>query len=172
MPLGCGPYYRPAAAADWRHLTAPFGTSAGPNTFIRIAATCGGSLNDIWMDNLRIGTPTNLHNPKMPAGLRIVPNPARESAMLQLTSGQGGRLQASIVDPSGHRVAWIEQGSYNAGAQQLPVSLAGLAPGIYYIIVQTESDCLRERLTVLKLASNSFDVLALAQARFVSHELQ
>jgi D-alanyl-D-alanine carboxypeptidase len=66
-----------------------------------------------------------------PEVLTIRPNPASGEAWISGNSVGGGKFQLDIVDASGRRVREATFENQAPGAFELPVSLAGLAPGWY-----------------------------------------
>lgn len=67
----------------------------------------------------------------------VFPNPVKDEAMILLSAANGGRVQVEVYSISGHNVkSWIAV--INEGSNNIPVYLAGLQAGVYYIMVSDQ----------------------------------
>ena len=67
------------------------------------------------------------------------PNPAGETTILSFTTTSTGNVTIELFDELGNKVAGGFSGMLVAGNHTQPISLAGLAAGIYYVHVATSS---------------------------------
>jgi len=72
---------------------------------------------------------------KEPAQFNVYPNPAIDQVTLDITNSYIGRLDVQVIDGSG---GVIRNYGLNKGlpVMQTPISLSGLAPGMYIVRVQ------------------------------------
>ena len=76
--------------------------------------------------------------PALPAAIELrrpVPNPFSESAVVGLTLPAPAALRAAVYDVLGREVAVLANGPHDAGANDLALAGAGLAPGVYVVRV-------------------------------------
>ncbi|NCA75094.1 MAG: M20/M25/M40 family metallo-hydrolase [Alphaproteobacteria bacterium] len=85
--------------------------------------------------------PTGIPNqePTVAGLLQIFPNPVNDICNLQFTLNQPGRARLTLVSTSGSIVKTIADGAFGKGIHRLSFPVNTLAPGIYYIRVQTEA---------------------------------
>lgn len=101
------------------------GTTTLTNLYLGNASSFVASLTDI--------VPLPTRSPVLEQGLALYPNPARATAIVQVTASPGDRPAAlSLFDATG-RV--VRTATAPAG-QPYPLSLAGLAPGLYLLKIQ------------------------------------
>lgn len=78
-----------------------------------------------------------------------VPNPARAGATLAVTLPAAGEVAVEVSDVLGRRVRVAHDGPLAAGRTGIPVDLAGLAPGVYTVVVRGAVRA-AHRLTVVR----------------------
>lgn len=80
----------------------------------------------------------------------VAPNPAREKAELQLVLSRRGQVDVVLYDVNGRAVSTIYSGDHAEGAFSLPVDLAGVASGTYYVAVSVPGAIVQRPLTVVR----------------------
>ncbi|HLA64530.1 MAG TPA: T9SS type A sorting domain-containing protein [Rhodothermales bacterium] len=86
--------------------------------------------------------------PEVGAVLRVWPNPVAGAATLDLTLDTAGEVHAALYDVMGRQVADLGRGVRPSGAARLALDLAGVAPGVYVVRVETPDGVQAQRLTV------------------------
>lgn len=82
--------------------------------------------------------------------LSINPNPATEgAAQLAFELKESGKTQIDITDVRGSLVRTIQNGTLNAGANYVPLNVAGLQNGVYFVRVQSGNLTGTKKLVVL-----------------------
>ncbi|HYM19768.1 MAG TPA: S8 family peptidase [Candidatus Kapabacteria bacterium] len=69
----------------------------------------------------------------------LAPNPARTEAVAYFNISHEGRITIAISDMLGRTVRSFDAGMFAEGANHFPISLDGLAPGVYFIRLEAES---------------------------------
>lgn len=78
----------------------------------------------------------------------FIPNPATALMRLNYQVPQPGRVRMTLHDTMGRELRTLLDQEQAAGTFELPVSLAGLPAGMYYVIFQTGDQRVTERLAV------------------------
>ena len=78
------------------------------------------------------------------------PNPSHRVARLTLTLARAADVEVGLYDLLGRRVARLADGPAAAGALDLVVPVAGLAPGLYVVRARTADGVATRRLTVVR----------------------
>jgi hypothetical protein len=97
-----------------------------------------------------LGTPPKAKNRTVTA-LSISPNPAATggTATLHFDLRQAGLVRVSVQDLAGaERAVVLQQTHLAAGAQQLPLPLQQLPPGLYLVLTQSRGEREHVRLEV------------------------
>ncbi len=71
--------------------------------------------------------------------MRVVQNPFTDRAEVSYQLGSSGRVQCSVYDACGKRVATLFDGVQASGSYTCVWSAAGVAPGMYFVELVTPS---------------------------------
>ena len=82
--------------------------------------------------------------------LRTYPNPTAGPATVSFGLRQASDVTVTVVDLLGRRVATVAAGTRSAGPVTLAVPTAGLAAGVYGVVVQTAEGVATTRMTVVR----------------------
>jgi spore coat protein A, manganese oxidase len=88
--------------------------------------------------------------PEAAAAYQLYPNPASQTASLQLTAPTQGRLVLNIYDVLGRLVRTQEHEIGSAGEHLVPIEAASLDNGLYTCVVHFNNKTHRERLLIRK----------------------
>jgi len=80
----------------------------------------------------------------------ISPNPANEECEIEFSVTESGYTQLYIMNVNGQKIKTIESGRFISGKQKANVSLNDIAPGFYYIVLQTPTQKRVKYLEVIK----------------------
>jgi hypothetical protein len=80
----------------------------------------------------------------------VAPNPAREKSELQLVLARRGQVDVVLYDVNGRAVGTLYSGEHGEGAFSLPIDLAGVASGTYYVAVSVPGAIVQRPLTVVR----------------------
>jgi hypothetical protein len=80
----------------------------------------------------------------------VAPNPAREKSELQLVLAKRGQVDVVLYDVNGRAVGTLYSGEQSEGAFSLPIDLAGVASGTYYVAVSVPGAIVQRPLTVVR----------------------
>jgi hypothetical protein len=80
----------------------------------------------------------------------LAPNPARTSARALVEVAEGGPARIALFDVLGREVAVLADGELAAGAHEVSLDTARLAPGVYVVRVQMPRGVAAQRLTVVR----------------------
>ncbi len=70
----------------------------------------------------------------------VWPNPAGDAATVPVELPRAGHVRVRLVDALGRRVATAYDGMLPAGHTGLPIDLTGVAPGLYFCVVEFEGE--------------------------------
>lgn len=96
----------------------------------------GGS--NFWLDDVNVnGSSVGLEGMEqlVPSGV-VMPNPAREEAVLVLPVREAGRLQVDLLDPLGRAVTNVRDAYTPAGELREPIPMSTLASGVYLVRIR------------------------------------
>ncbi|MEM6326339.1 MAG: T9SS type A sorting domain-containing protein [Bacteroidota bacterium] len=79
----------------------------------------------------------------------VSPNPTRGTASVTLSLPESGEVTVSVFDAMGREVASVRQVAA-AGSHRLGVPVAGLAPGVYVVRVESPSGTATRQMTVVR----------------------
>ena len=88
--------------------------------------------------------------PPTPALQAAGPNPFRRRTAVDLRVPDAQRVRAVLVDALGRPVRTVHDGTVAAGTHRLAVDAAGLAVGVYRLVVETGAGVVRLPLTVAR----------------------
>ena len=80
--------------------------------------------------------------------LRVVPNPVKGSAEVQLQLGNDQQLRLALYDLNGRLVKVLDQGWRASGAYSIPWTTAELAQGVYILQLSTETGIQQQKVVV------------------------
>lgn len=89
-------------------------------------------------------------DPAAAASVRLAPNPASETAAVEFTMTSAQVVSVEVLNVLGQRVASVAPTALAAGAQRLPLPVAGLAAGTYVVRVTGEEFTATRRVTVAR----------------------
>jgi hypothetical protein len=106
--------------------------------------------NLIAIDDIRVmGTdPTSIAENNVDFGLSVYPNPSADLMNVKFELASAGKVSVELFDMSGKLVRFESFGTQNIGVQSRPMSVNGLAAGIYHIKLQTEQGVAYTRVVV------------------------
>jgi len=79
------------------------------------------------------------------------PSPVAGTATVDFTMGQAGRVSIAVYDVAGRRVATLlDSSSYAAGPGSVQFSAHDIPSGVYFVKMQTASETLTRKITVVK----------------------
>lgn len=93
----------------------------------------------------RMGTQTSsngITQAKWEGAVKLYPNPATNSATLELRLSSAQRLSLSVSDVSGREVYHLANREYPSGTSSVAIPLQGLAPGQYFYRLLGGGECL------------------------------
>ncbi len=147
-PVTSGQYV-PTAATDWRHESISLNNYKSDNLFVKFKMTSNyGNLG--FIDNFNFNTTASINELVSENSIKIFPNPATDMVNVSFDLVKSTNVSVQIVDLVGRVIKTISDQNMNAGTQNVSVSTANLAPGIYNVKIQTEAGSRVERLSVVK----------------------
>lgn len=107
--------------------------------------------NHVYVDDINVnGLPVGIEEGLLEqSGLVVVPNPAREVALLHFTASGQGRAAIDLLDMAGRTLRPVHQGRLPAGPARLAIPLQGLVPGMYLVRVNEGSVVRVVRLAIV-----------------------
>jgi len=81
-------------------------------------------------------------------GVNLYPNPATNATQLSFTLKKATSINASIINMLGQKVRTVNSGTMAAGNHNVQLNIGGLAPGVYFVNLQTGTEVITEKLIV------------------------
>ena len=82
--------------------------------------------------------------------LGVHPNPVRGRATVPFTLPTASSVRLSVVDVLGREVAVLSDGPQAAGSHEARLDAAGLASGVYVVVLRTDAERTVRRITVVR----------------------
>jgi hypothetical protein len=82
--------------------------------------------------------------------LRVYPNPARTRCSIVYNLVTDSEVNIAVFDVTGRLVREITNGRQNAGSYKKAIELSGLAQGVYFIKIESQSASAVEKVTLIK----------------------
>lgn len=108
--------------------------------------------NNIFIDdvNIRSGVPTGVNNIIAENGLKLYPNPASNSSVLEFTLSMESQVQVVVYDMTGRLMDAVVNAQLGKGNHRYELNTSRLSSGLYNVKIQTENGSITERLSVIK----------------------
>ncbi len=89
--------------------------------------------------NRGIGVVTALErdHPALPFDVQVHPAPATTRVNIELSMPHGGSADIRVFDVTGRQVDRLDSGPFTAGESRLAWAVSGVAPGLYFVRIQT-----------------------------------
>lgn len=128
--------------------------SATPDSAMIVLAASGARFTPVensylWVDNLTFADSAALGSANLmhKSHFTISPNPANKLAYVSFTSNHATSVSVDVLDVNG-RMIMSQQAEVRNGANQLPVNISQLSPGLYFIRITDDEETHVERLMV------------------------
>lgn len=82
--------------------------------------------------------------------LSTAPNPVAGRTTIRFETPRAGHVRLTAYDVLGREVARIAEGARPAAAQAVEFDASRLAPGLYFLRLETEGEAVTQRLTVVR----------------------
>lgn len=108
--------------------------------------------NNIYIDdvNIRPGIPTGVEHIIAASNLKLYPNPAGNTSVLEFTLPAKSRVLVMLYDMTGRLVHTVVNASLGKGNHRYALNTLGLSSGLYNVKIQTESGSITEPLSVIR----------------------
>lgn len=136
-------------AAQWRKETVDLSTvPAGALVAFRATSNYG---NNLYVDDVNIANVAGVEElTAANAAISIHPNPATDMATLTFNLAKTSSVQVQVVDVAGRVLSVAANSTMTAGKQEVKISTADLAAGLYNVVVRTENGVFTQPLSVAK----------------------
>jgi len=141
-------------------LKAGFATQPGATFIARIAADCGNNTLQNPVASVarnQYKTPDNLsatsnNLEQKDVDLKVFPNPFQDQLSIQFEFNQASKASIFLMDVTGKRVRTLATTqNYNRGLQEVRFMNNGLSDGLYFIVLQTESQVFQRKVVMSSL---------------------
>jgi PKD repeat protein len=96
--------------------------------------------NDIYLDDLNIGSGLGFENVADYIGLSVYPNPSNGSTKVEFTTDKQAKVQIQLLNVLGQPVLAPYSAQVLPGAQNFNIDMTSFASGIYTVQLQIDSD--------------------------------
>jgi len=147
--------FYPTAANHWRRESISLANYRSGQVLIRIVGTNAYGDN-IFVDNVFVGTAAaaTVNNAitaiETEQGLRmsrVYPNPSNGVFEVDFISQNTGKVEARLINANG-AVTFTKAMVAQKGTNRMEISAAGLAKGVYFLLLQTEGGMVKEKVVI------------------------
>lgn len=124
------------------------GSLTDQQAFVGVPTTEGGEVLVYDLSQLVDGEPA-AGGPSALA-LSTAPNPVAGRTTIRFETPRAGHVRLTAYDVLGREVARIAEGARPAAAQAVEFDASRLAPGLYFLRLETEGEAVTQRLTVVR----------------------
>lgn len=140
--------FTPASSSQWRTESVDLNNFASANKIIIKFKATSDYGNNLFIDNINIGTVgveivDNLEN-----AVSVYPNPSNEMAFVRFTTNSTENIQITLVNTLGQVVYNQSYGTLGLGDQMLSFYTSDLTSGIYLVNLKVGEQTITKRLTV------------------------
>jgi hypothetical protein len=124
----------PADASDWRTEVVPLASFIGGEIILRFV-NINGYGNNLYLDNINVIVSTiGVDELEAAFNWTILPNPAQDNLTIALEEAVGQRMEVKLIGLDG-KIVLSDQ--LSAGTQTTTLALHDVAPGIYFVHLQS-----------------------------------
>lgn len=138
-------------ANEWRTETVSLSSAqlGGTNVRIKFEFESDGG-NDIFIDDINIQGATGVVEAEDGISLfNVFPNPANDNSTVEFSLTESQLMNVDVVDLNGKTVQSVHSGNLSAGMHRMPINVAELSAGMYFVRLQNaEGNYLMRKLLV------------------------
>lgn len=138
-------------ANEWRTETVSLSSAQlnGTNVRIKFEFESDGG-NDIYIDDINIQGATGVVEAEDGiSAFNVFPNPANDNSTVEFSIDESQNMNVDIVDLNGKIVQSVHSGNLAAGMHRMPINVAELSSGMYFVRLQNaEGNYLMRKLLV------------------------
>lgn len=138
-------------ANEWRTETVSLSSAqlTGTNVRIKFEFESDGG-NDIYIDDINIQGATGVVEAEDGiSAFNVFPNPANDNSTVEFSINESQNMNVDIVDLNGKIVQSVHSGNLAAGMHRMPINVAELSSGMYFVRLQNaEGNYLMRKLLV------------------------
>lgn len=138
-------------ANEWRTETVTLSSVqlGGTNVRIKFEFESDGG-NDIFIDDINIQGATGVVEAEDGiSAFNVFPNPANDNSTVEFSLAESQNMIVDVVDLNGKTVQSVHSGNLSAGMHRLPINVAELSAGMYFVRLQNaEGNYLMRKLLV------------------------
>lgn len=138
-------------ANEWRTETVSLSSAqlTGTNVRIKFEFESDGG-NDIYIDDINIqGANGVVEAEDGISSFNVFPNPAHDNSIVEFSINESQNMNVDIVDLNGKVVQSVHTGNLAAGMHRMPINVAELSAGMYFVRLQNaEGNYLMRKLLV------------------------
>ncbi|WP_118972759.1 T9SS-dependent choice-of-anchor J family protein [Taibaiella koreensis] len=136
-------------AASYKKISVDI-TSVPTGAIFGFKATSGGG-NNLFIDNIevRTGTTSGINELVKEGSTRIYPNPTTDAFTVELDMIKASKVSFTIFNALGQSVGQASVKDLTSGVSKTTIDTRSLAPGMYYLNVNTDAGNLQQKFTKL-----------------------
>lgn len=145
-------WFIPSASTDWKSQKANLNAYKNSNLMIKFQSTtspasAGGML--LYLDNINFVSAVSVNEVVVNNDITVFPNPATDHATVNLTLNSAATVTVQLIDVLGHVINTVNE-QLTAGNQNIALSTASLASGLYSVKISTEGFTTVKPLSIVK----------------------
>ncbi|MFN4123017.1 MAG: M43 family zinc metalloprotease [Flavobacteriales bacterium] len=140
-------FFTPTHQGQWRDVFVTLPASNNDNMRIRFEYVRGTTaFNNVYIDNINIGTALGVLNPEQEIGLHIFPNPTNDFTQVSFLMEKPKQVNMSLYDISGREVMKIFKGMSGTGEQLMQLNMNHLDAGIYMLNMIVDGQLISKKI--------------------------
>jgi hypothetical protein len=135
-------------SSQWVTQTVNLASYTGQtNLYYMFRFTSNGG-NNIFIDDINILGSVGIDELSSNINFKVYPNPAESSSMIAFELLERAKVDIQLCDVVGRTVSSESKGELSAGTFEVPLSLTGIAPGVYFVNLTADNHTFTKKLIV------------------------
>lgn len=132
--------FKPSSTADWREETinlSPYYSKT--NVRFKFYLNSAGG-NNVYIDNINIDVPTTIEEIVASYDVNIIPNPAKENALIKFETAKNENISIKLYDIVGKEISQIYEGEVGYGTHEYNLNGNLInASGVYFVKIKIDN---------------------------------
>jgi PKD repeat protein len=140
-------FFTPTNQGQWRDVFVTLPASNNDNLRIRFDYIRGSAaFNNVYIDNINIGTALGVLSPEQEIGLHIFPNPTNDFTQINFLMEQPKQINMGLYDITGREVMQVFNGMSGTGEQTMQLNINHLQAGVYMLRMLVDEKLISKKI--------------------------
>jgi len=140
-------FFTPVNQGQWKDFYVTMPATNNSNLRIKFDYQKGNtSFNNVYIDNINIGTALSTLSPDELMGLNVFPNPTNDFTQISFELDKPKTIQMSVIDIAGREVLTVYNGKVDAGQQQMQLNMQAFNSGVYFLRMIVDGQLITKKI--------------------------